>query len=169
MVEAIFKRRSVRSFRPGTLTAEQVKLLLAAGMQAPSACNTQAWEFIVIQTREGMDRIADRHPYAKACREAALAIVVCARPDKQSGISGDYFSQDCAAVTENILIQAVDMGLGAVWCGVYPKEKLVESIRKLLEIPEPAIPFNVIAIGYPKTEPVPVDRYDEAKIHYEKY
>lgn len=169
MINAIFKRRSVRSFLAKELEPEKIEILLRAGMQAPSACNTQAWEFIVVNDRSILDKIAENHSFAKMCREAPAAIIVCACPGKQGGTSEGFFPQDCAAVTENILLQAVDLGLGAVWCGVYPKKNLISSMKELFGIPDDIIPFNIIAVGYPKTEPVAVDRFDPSKIHYNKY
>ncbi|HBQ63624.1 MAG TPA: nitroreductase family protein [Clostridiales bacterium] len=168
-MDEIFKRRSVRSFTSEPVGPEKTQQLLRAAMQAPSACNTQAWEFIAVTDRSMLDRIAESHPYAKMCREATLAIIVLACPDMQSGISDGFFPQDCAAVTENILLEAVSLGLGAVWCGVYPKERLISLMRELMGIPEDRIPFNIIAVGYPRTEPKVVDRYDPAKVHYDRY
>ena len=77
--------------------------------------------------------------------------------------------QDLSACTQNILLQAVAEGLGAVWLGFYPIEDRVNSLRQYFNIPEHIIPFSVIAIGYPKENKEPESRYDESKIHLGKY
>ena len=165
MNELIEKRRSVRKYQTSKpVTKEQLRELLGAAMLAPSACNSRPWEFIAITKREILDEIARIHPYARMCTTAAAAIVVVAVP--QSGRPEGYFPQDCGAATQNILLQAVSMGLGACWCGVYPKEERIADIRKLLNIKEPKIPFNVIVIGTPDETPERRGFFEESKVTY---
>ena len=133
-------------------------------MAAPSACNARPWEFIAITKREMLDEIAKSHPNAKMCNTATAAIIVIAIP--QSGKPEGYFPQDCGAATQNILLEAVSMGLGTCWCGVYPKEDRMASLRTLLHISEPKIPFNVIAIGTPDEDPVQRGLFEEGKVLY---
>jgi len=162
MHELIEKRRSIRKFQKGkSVTREQLKELLGAAMLAPSACNSRPWEFIAVTKREVLNEIAHVHPYARMCETASAAIIVVAVP--QTGMPQGYFPQDCGAATQNILLQAVSMGLGACWCGVYPKEERIGEIRKLLNIKEPKIPFNVIAIGFPDEAPERRGHYEESK------
>ena len=165
MSELIEKRRSVRKFQSGkAVTREQLKKLLEAAMLAPSACNSRPWEFIAVTKREILNEIAQVHPYAKMCATATAAIIVVAVP--QTGRPEGYFPQDCAAATENILLEAVSLGLGACWCGVYPKEERISSIRKLFDILEPKIPFNVIAIGIPDETPVKRGSFEESRVTF---
>jgi len=165
MHQLIESRRSIRKFKADKpVTREQLNMLLEAAMLAPSACNTRPWEFIAITKREILNAIANIHPYAKMCETATAAIIVVAIP--QTGMPEGYFSQDCAAATQNILLEAVSMGLGTCWCGVYPREERVSSIRNLLNIPEPKIPFNVIAIGIPDESPARRGFFEEAKVTY---
>jgi len=165
MNQIIENRRSIRKFQADKpVTREQLNRLLEAAMSAPSACNSRQWEFIAITKRETLNEIAHIHPYAKMCETATAAIIVVAIP--QDGMPGDYFPQDCGAATQNILLEAVSMGLGTCWCGVYPKEKLIASIRKLFNIPEPKIPFNVIAIGKPDESPAKRGSFEEKKVTY---
>jgi len=161
----IEKRRSIRKYQAGkTITREQVNRLLGAAMLAPSACNSRPWEFIAITKREVLDEIARVHPYASMCKTASAAIVIVAIP--QSGNPEGYFPQDCGAAAQNILLEAFSMGLGACWCGVYPKENHVAVLRKFLHIDEPKIPFNIIAIGYPDESPEQRGFFEEDKITY---
>ena len=96
---------------------------------------------------------------------ATAAIVVVAIPQTGEGPVG-YFPQDCAAATQNILLEAVSMGLGTCWCGVYPREARIASIRELLKIPEPKIPFNVIAVGTPDQTPDRRGFFEGSKVNY---
>ena len=166
--EAIRKRRSIRKFKPGaTVTDEQIKLMLEAAMLAPSACNTRPWEFIVVKDREKLNKIKKAHPYTGMLETASIAIIICALPEtQQQPIMSGYFPQDCGAATENILLQAVELGLGTCWCGVYPKEERIAEIRSILNICETKLPFCVIAVGVPDEDPNPRGYYDENKVTY---
>ncbi|MCL2814097.1 MAG: nitroreductase family protein [Oscillospiraceae bacterium] len=165
VIEAIRNRRSIRRFKPGEkVDGQQLKLLLEAAMLAPSACNTRPWEFIVVKDREKLDLIRKTHPYTGMLETASLAIVICALPDVQKDIANGYFPQDCGAATENILLAAVELGLGACWCGVYPKEDRIAEIQKILGTKK--LPFNIIAVGVPDEAPAPRGRYDESKVTY---
>lgn len=165
MNELIEKRRSIRKFEPGkAVTKEQLKQLLEAAMLAPSACNTRPWEFIAITRRELLDEIARVHPYGKMCETASAAIVIVAIP--QEGMPEGFFPQDCGAATQNILLEAVSMGLGTCWCGIHPKGNLVPVFSELFKIKEPRIPFCVIAIGTPAETPERRGFYEEAKVTF---
>jgi len=166
MIEAIESRRSIRKFNPEKpVTREQLNRLLEAAMLAPSACNSRPWEFIVVTKREVLDEIARVHPYAGMCATAAAAIIVVAIPQTKNVPEG-YYPQDCGAATQNILLEAASLGLGTCWCGVYPRDELILSIRKLFNIPEPKIPFNVIAIGTPAEAPQRRGFFEESKVTY---
>ena len=165
MTEIIKSRRSIRKYQADKpVTSEQLNQLLEAAMLAPSACNSRPWEFIAITNRETLNEIARVHPSAKMCETATAAIVVVAIP--QEGRPEGYFPQDCGAATQNILLEASAMGLGTCWCGVYPKEDRVASLRELLNIPESKIPFNVIAVGTPGECPEQREFFEESKISY---
>ena len=159
----IQKRRSIRKYKSDiAVTREQLDRLLEAAMLAPSACNSRPWEFVAVTRRETLNEIARVHPFAKMCETATAAIVVVALP--QTGRPEGYFPQDCAAATQNILLEATSMGLGTCWCGVYPKRSA--AIGTLLDIRKPKIPFNVIAVGVPDEEPAQRGFFDAAKVTY---
>jgi len=161
----IEKRQSIRQFRKDKpVTREQLDQMLTAAMNAPSACNSRPWEFIAVTKRETLDEIVKVHPFAGMCATATAAIIVVAVP--QTGNPVGYFPQDCAAATQNILLEAVSMGLGCCWCGVYPREERIASIRGLFKIEEPKIPFNVIAIGTPDETPMRRGFFDETRVTY---
>jgi nitroreductase len=161
----IENRRSVRKYRPDkSVTREHLNQLMEAALLAPSACNSRPWEFIAVTKREVLDKIAEIHPNAKMAETATAAVIVVAIP--QTGRPEGYFPQDCGAATQNILLEAVSMGLGACWCGVYPRDERIESFRKLFNIKEPKIPFNVIVIGVPDEKPDRKGFFEETKVAY---
>lgn len=165
MIPIIENRRSIRKYRSGSqISREQLDSLLGAAMMAPSARNTRPWEFIAVTKREVLDEISRVHPYAKMCQTASAAIIVVAIP--QEGGQNEYFPQDCGAATENILLEAVSMGFGTCWCGVYPKPDRIAELRKLFNIREPKIPFNVIAIGTPDETPERRGFFEKSKVTY---
>jgi len=166
MSELIENRRSIRKFKADRpITREQMDRLLKAAMLAPSACNTRPWEFIAVTKRETLDEIARIHPYAKMCATATAAIVVVAIPQTEPLPSG-FYPQDCGAATQNILLEAIPLGLGTCWCGVYPKEDRMAEMREIFGIPEPKIPFCVIAVGTPDESPDRRGSFDRAKVTY---
>ena len=165
MNQSIKNRRSIRKYQSDKpVTKDQLKQLLEAAMLAPSACNSRPWEFIAVTKREILDKLADIHPYAKMCKTATAAIIVIAIP--QEGMPSGYFAQDCAAATQNILLEAVSMGLGACWCGVYPRGERIDSLRNIFNVKEPKHIFNIIAIGTPDEAPEQKGFFDEAKVTY---
>ena len=165
MNELVEKRRSIRKFQSGKpVTKEQLNLLMEAAMLAPSAHNSRPWEFIAVTKRETLDEIARVHPYAKMCETAAAAIIIVALP--QTGKIDGFFPQDCGAAAENVLLAAVSMGLGACWCGVYPKDETISSIGAIFNIKPPKIPFCVIAIGTPDESPKRRGFFEESKVTF---
>ncbi len=163
-MEILLTRRSHRSFTSEPLTDEQAEALLRAAMEAPSAKNTQPWEFVVVTERKLLDAITRVHPACKAIPTAALAILVCADPARDQGMG--YWIQGCSAATQNILLAAHSMGLGAVWMGVYPKEDRMAGLASLFGLPEHIQPVALVAIGHPREQMSPGKRFDRNKVHY---
>ena len=163
MIEAIKNRRSIRKFqKEKPVSDEQLNQLLEAAMLAPSARNSRPWEFIVITKRELLDEIAGTYTNAGMCETATAAIIVVAVPDISR--AKGYFPQECGAVTQNILLAASGLGLGACWCGIYPREERVASLSKLLDIPSSKIPMNIIAVGVPDESPEQKGFYEPDKV-----
>jgi len=141
-LEAILTRRSVRKYTDEKIAEADVNDLLKAGMYAPSANNRQPWQFVIIDDRKILDEIPKIHPYAQMIKGAPLAILVCA--DKKAQEMPGYYSQDCSAAVQNILLAAHEKGLGAVWLGVYPREERMEPLKRLVGTPEHIVPFALI-------------------------
>ena len=165
VTEAIKVRRSIRKYVPGAeVTQEQIDSLLEAAMMAPSAMNKRPWEFVVVRDRAKLDGIMSIHEYAKMLETASLAIIVVGLPRNESD-GFEFFSQDCGAATQNILLQAVALGLGTCWCAVHPIKERVSKFKDLLGI-ENGIPYNVIAVGVPDEQPEARGFYDAKKVKY---
>jgi nitroreductase len=163
-LDAIFTRRSIRDYTSQPIPDELVEKILRAGMQAPSASNQQAWQFVVLTSRPALNALAEVLPYGKMLTKAPLGIVVCGDLPREK--SKDYWVQDCSAATQNILLAAHALGLGAVWLGVYPREPRVLDVRTALGIPESVTPLCAIAIGYPAEQKGRTDRYDPSRVHH---
>jgi len=168
-LSTIYSRRSVRSFTGESVSHETLIRLLKAGMAAPSAVNMQPWAFIVVTDRKTLDALCDKLPYAKMLDKAGAAIVVCGNPDKDEVFSKEYWVMDCSAATENILLAAHALGLGAVWTAVHADKQRIETVRKILNIPENIIPLNVIPIGVPKDKGHVINKFKEENIHWERW
>ncbi|MFI3258727.1 MAG: nitroreductase family protein [Rikenellaceae bacterium] len=166
-LENIMTRSSVRSYTTQAVEAEKVDLMLKAAMAAPTAGNKQPWQFVVIENREVLDTLPTIIGGAKMAARAQLAIAVCGDTPRSMG---DYWIQDCSAATQNILLAAHSMGLGAVWCGAHSSsdDKRIEPIRELLGLPENVTALSVIVIGYPDSEPTIKDKWDAKKVKYLK-
>ncbi len=167
-MEAIFTRRSVRQYTDRPVADEAVAKLLAAAMAAPSAGDERPWEFIVVTGRDAREEIMSVHPHSRMLKQAPLAIVVCA-DTARSKYPVEFWAQDCAAATENILLAAVSLGLGSCWLGVHPLPERVAALRRIFAIPESVVPFAIVAVGHPAVQPARADRYDEKRIHKEKW
>ena len=145
----------------------KIEVMLKAAMQAPSAGNQQSWEFLVIQKKETLNKLSNVSPHAQSLQGAPLAIVFLANALKFK--HQKFWQQDMSAAIENLLLQAVELDLGAVWLGVAPEQSRMEFIKELFCLPDNMIPFAVICIGYPTEKSLNIDRFDNNKVHYENY
>jgi nitroreductase len=160
LIQTIFFRRSIRKYTNEPVSEADIQTLLEAAMAAPSASNNKPWHFVVVTQRETLDALADAHPHGKMLAQAPLCIAVCGDPDLSR-----YWEQDCSAATENLLLAATALGLGAVWLGVHPREDRITAVRQVLGIPDDVSPLNLISIGHPAEEKEPRTQYDEARVH----
>lgn len=160
-------RRSIRKYTSQPVTDDQVTELLRAAMSAPSAANQQPWRFVVIRQRELLGLIPTFHPHASMTPHASAVIAVCG--DLRQLRIPDRWVQDCSAATENLLLAAHEMGLGAVWLGVYPTEERVDGVRRLVALPDYIMPLSLVPIGYPAEFPPAVDRFEPGYVHYDRW
>jgi len=171
LLEAIKGRRSIRAFSGGEVSEEQLATLIDAARWAPSAGNLQPWEFISVRSPETKAKLARAAGGQSFVAEASVVVVVCADLRQAAAGYGErgaslYCIQDTAAATQNILLTAHAMGLGACWVGAFDEE----AVRAVLKIPRPYRPVALIPIGPPAQRPKPRPRRSvEEILHREAF
>lgn len=168
-LKTILERRSVREYTDKQVPDEVIENLLRAGMYAPSAHNSQPWEFLVMRDHDMKKAVSSIGRYWGMLKNAPLGILVMANLNGYKGSDSAFFAQDCSAATENILLAAHAQGLGGVWLGLYPKQELMKGVRAVYGIPEHIIPFSMVSLGYPAEEKFPHRTFHADKVHYDKY
>lgn len=163
--EYIIGRRSVRSYTDAPIEKEKIEKLIKACFYAPTSMNRDPRSLMIIDDKDVLAQIPAIHPYAKFAADAPLAMMVCAEPDKTIQ---DFFMEDCAASTQNILIAAKAMGIGSCWCAVYHTPR-IKQFAKLLGTPENVIPYALIVLGYPAEEGKLPNRDLETTVHYNQW
>ncbi len=166
-IETIMTRTSIRSFTDRAVSADTVEMLLRAGMAAPTAVNLQPWHFVVVNDRAKIDELGGNGRQSQMWHESPLVIVVCGNMEKaMEGAGQAFWVQDCSAATENILLAAHALGLGAVWTGCYPIEERVANISQVLGLPEHIVPLCAIVMGFPNESPQPKDKWKPENVSY---
>ncbi|MFH5881032.1 nitroreductase family protein [Liberiplasma polymorphum] len=157
------QRRSIRKYDLKAVEEEKIKALLKSAMQAPSARNQQPWEFFVIKNKEILNKLSTISRGAHMLNQAPVAILTVFKEDV---LAPHMRPQDLAAASQNILLEATNQGLGAVWIGVYPLEERMNNIKEVITIPNHLTPFSLIAIGYPDEDTqIKQIRYDASRVH----
>lgn len=162
-MDSVLSRRSIRNFQDRAIPESEIQKILEGAMSAPSAHNQQPWELVVITERQLLNSIPEFHPYSRMLAMAPMAILVCAKTKDLK--SPDFWPQDCSAATENILVEANELGIGSVWLGVYPKEPIMKGFRQLFSLPDDVLPFSLVALGYPAEKKEPSQRFDPKRVH----
>lgn len=171
-IECIMTRSSVRAYSTREVSKGVVDTILMAGMAAPTAANQQAWEFVVVTEDSLKNRISEAFEYTKMVKDCAFAVVVCGNMDKLfpgDMRDGGFWSLDCSAASENMLLAAHALGLGGVWCGIYPLEEREKTLAGILELPTNLRPLNVLSFGYPSAATTPKDKWQPSNVHYSSY
>ena len=167
IIQNIMTRTSVRTYQQRAVEPEKIEILLRAGMAAPSAVNRQPWHFVVVTDKAQLKALGGNGGPSRPVADAPLGIVVCGDMNKaMEGDGREYWVQDASAVTENILLAANGLGLGAVWLGVYPMKERCKTVSGILHLPKNLVPLNIISIGYPKDMPTPKDKFKRENISY---
>lgn len=169
-IETLMTRTSIRSFTGRPVSADTIEMLLRAGMAAPTAVNKQPWHFVVINDRAKLAELGGNGRQSQMWQESTLAIAVCGNMEKAlEGPAQAFWIQDCSAATENILLAAHALGLGAVWTGCYPMEERMANVSQVLNLPETVIPLCVIVMGYPNENPDPKDKWKPENVTYNMF
>lgn len=166
-IEDIMTRTSVRSYSDKEVESEKIDTLLRAAMAAPTAGNKQPWRFVVINDKGILSKIGDNFHTMTMAKNASVAVIMCG--DTTATFKGEaqgYWIQDVSAASENLLLAAHAMELGAVWCGIYPQMARVSEFSQMLNLPDSIIPMACICIGYPSGETTPKDKWKPEYIHY---
>lgn len=164
---ALHSRRSIRAYTDEDVSAEEIRALLDAAMIAPSAGNAQPWHFILVDDKKLLAEIPHIHPYAGMAAKAPLGILVCGDLSREK--YPGFWVQDCAAATQNLLLAATGLGLGAVWTGIHPVEEREERFRALFALPEGIVPLALVVLGRPATAPESKSRYRKECVHRNRF
>ena len=166
--EIIKIRRSIREYSDKEVDDEDILKILKAGMQAPgSRLGAEPWEFVVVKNKDTLKKLGEIKP--RVTNAPAIVLV--------GNIERSFYKlvwqQDMSAAAENMLLEAVNLGLGALWNGVAPEEDRMKQIAEIIGIDDITTlkPFCIITVGYPADgwENKFMDKFDEKRIHYEKY
>ena len=168
VIKNIMTRTSIRKYTDQPIKKADIETLLRAGMAAPTAVNKQPWHFVAVTDKAKLKELSGGR--GGMLEQCTLAIVVCGNMEKaMPGKAREYWVQDCSAATENILLAAHALGLGAVWTGGYPMEDRMATISKALKLPETIIPLCTIVIGYPAESPTPKDKWKPENVSYNEF
>lgn len=164
VLNTIKHRRSIRKYTGELITDADLKTIIEAGFYAPTARNIRPTHFIIVKDKEKLEGIAEAMPNARYCTDAGCAVIVCGDRDKD--VDG-YLTEDASAAIMNMLLAADSMGLGALWCGVYPREERVSYLKKEFCIPDNILPVGLVLVGVADEEKEIPERYEEEKVHCE--
>ena len=179
-IRTIMSRKSVRSFTDQPIPAEYMETMLKAAMAAPTGSNIQPWHFVVLTDKSQYEKVFENNFNMRIFNSAAAVVVFCAdttvtRPPRNNPDgepvtrpSGTW-RDDLGACTENFLLAAESLGLGAVWTAGYPYSDRYASMKRELGIPDPILPYCAVAVGYPAGDEQPKDKWKPEKIHYNKW
>lgn len=170
VLENIMTRVSVRQFTGEKISDEQIDILLRAAMAAPSAINKQPWAFIVVTDEALIAKLGEALPYSRCSNKPACAFIPCG--DLSKAIEGEmaaFWINDVSAATENLLLAAHAMGLGAVWTGLHPDMNRAALVQQMLGLPEHIIPLCVVPVGVPAEQTEVKDKYKPENIHFNKW
>ena len=167
VLDNIHARKSVRSYTDEPVTPEQVETLLRAAMAAPSGKNVQPWRFVVVTRPETKKKLAVG--FNKMIAKAPVVIVVCGKTTNRLGGTNNNWTADCAAATENLLLAAESLGLGAVWTACYPYDDRMQPAIEALGLPDDVTPYCIVPVGHPAGDNKPKNKWNPDHIHYEKW
>ena len=165
-IDVITSRVSIRKFTGEKISEQQIDTIVRVGLTAPTAANSQPWAFIVVDDDALLDSLGTALVNSRIKNGASHVIVVCGDMNKAfDGEGRDFWIEDTSAATENILLAAHAMGLGAVWVGIYPMKQNIESVKNILHLPDHIVPMSIVTLGYPAENPAIKDKYKEENIH----
>lgn len=166
-MKEIFERRSVRQYEDRPVPPELTERLLRAAMAAPTARDAREWAFVAVTDPVLREKLGRVHLYAGPAGRAPLVIVPVG--DLREKPVDDYWQQDLAACTQNLLLEAQHLGLGAVWMGIAPGEDRMAAVADILGLPVRVLPFALIAVGWPAEQREPRDNWTPDAVHHDRW
>ncbi len=167
LFSAMLTRRSIRKYLDKEIPNGEINNLLKSAMYAPSAMNSQAWQFVVINQRQKLDDIIKVISHAEMLKSAQAAVLVCGDLNLEKNI--DYIEQNCSAATQNLMLCAHGLGIGSCWIGVYPVKETISGLQDLFKLPEYVVPISLVSLGYPAENPIAEDRFKTEKVHFNQW
>jgi nitroreductase len=168
-LDLLFGRRSIRSYRAGTMDDPTIRILLEAAMAAPSAVAKDPWRFVVVRKPASIATLAGFLSNGKMLLEAGTGIVVCGDIEIAHDRQLSYLLQDCSAAIQNILLAAHALGLGTCWLGVHPREERMQKVRDLLKLPAHVIPVGCVCVGVANETKEARTRFNPGHVHFEQW
>ncbi len=179
--EAIYGRRAVRDYTPATVEESDIRNLIDAAIQAPSAINQQPWRFTVVRDVKTLSRISNEAkaytlrkpptelglPHFRTLLDNASFNIFYNAPVLIviSAAAGPWAVEDCTLAAENLMLSAHAAGLGTCWIGFAQAWLATHGGKALLMLPETDVPVAPIIVGHPKSGSIPVPR-NAARIHW---
>lgn len=165
--DALLNRRSIRKYKDQKISKDDLNSILKAAMYAPSAMNLQAWQFILIDDKNILIETIKSIPYAEMLKQSAAAILVCG--DSAVEKNESWLIQNCSAAIQNILLSAHGLGIGSCWIAIHGMDDVYKNIKDQFGLPENIVPVSLISLGYPDETVITEERFNEEKIHYNKW
>jgi nitroreductase len=165
-------RRSHRKFTGEEVSADDVKTILRAGLMSPTSKGQRAWQFVVVDDKTDLEKLADAKDLGgQLIKDAALAIVVLGDP-----MQNDCWVEDGSIAAISMQYQIEDLGLGSCWVqmrgrGLSDGTSADTVIQGVLNIPENLSCLCVIAVGHKADERKPQneDKLKWESVHLEKF
>jgi nitroreductase len=165
--EAIYARRSIRKYQDKPVEKEKLAELCRLGAAGPSATNRRPWAFVVVDGKEQLEKLKASTMFGHF--DAPVAIVVCGDMTRTLPVGRGFWIQDCSAGMENILLGAVEMGLGAVWIGVHPIRPAAWFLSRALKLPGHIRPLGIAYIGYPAEEKEARTQFEDDMVKWQRW
>ena len=179
VMQNILSRKSVRSYNGDTIPAAVMENILRAAMAAPSGRDWRPWQIVVMTDKSLYETVFEGNFNMQKFMESGAVVILCAdtihvgptreNPDAMVPQPNALWRDDMGAVTENLLLAVEAYGLGACWTACYPYADRMEPIKKALQLPPSVVPYAVVPIGYPSAENSPKDKWDPARVHYNRW
>jgi len=144
-IETITNRRSVRKFQSKPVSDEDLKTIIEAGRQAPSAANRQPWHFVVVKNEDQREKLAEACSGQTWLAGAAVIIAGVGKP----AVNEKWYPVDVAIAMQNMILAATSLGYGTCWIGAFDQER----VKSVLGIPEDLTVVALTPIGVPDDQP----------------